>query len=177
MADLHSSPGQAQRPNARAATGGGGAVTGGPTTGSDGCTFLRKLRNHAPNSTQVMGLLTLVISGGMLLFLIGLILTAMVMGLMFFNPLIMLTSPIWVPAGFVLLIFVGGSLSICGSGVAIVAGLSWSCMYLRGRHPPGSDRLDYARRRLADTAYHVKDYAKEYGGYLHSRNKDAAPGA
>ncbi|XP_043698043.1 oleosin G-like [Telopea speciosissima] len=165
MADRHSSPGQAQRPTARAATGGGGG------------TFLRKLQVHAPNSTQLMGFLTLMISGSILLLLTGLTLSASVLGLIFITPLILLTSPIWVPAGTLLLIGVSGFLSMCGFGVAVVAGLSWMYKYLRGRHPPGSDSLDYARRRLADTAYHVKDYAREYGGYLHSRVKDAAPGA
>ncbi|KAK9105594.1 hypothetical protein Scep_022438 [Stephania cephalantha] len=47
----------------------------------------------------------------------------------------------------------------------------------RGWRPPGSDRVDYARSRIADTASHVKDYAREYGGYLQSRVKDAAPSA
>ncbi|KAJ6976355.1 hypothetical protein NC653_028468 [Populus alba x Populus x berolinensis] len=41
----------------------------------------------------------------------------------------------------------------------------------------GSDQVDYARNRIYDTASHVKDYAREYGGYLQSKVKDAAPGA
>ncbi|KAJ4974438.1 hypothetical protein NE237_007612 [Protea cynaroides] len=178
MADRHSSPGQAQRPSARAATGGGGgAVIGGPTSHGGGGTFLKKLQDHAPNSTQLMAFLTLVISGGILLLLTGLTLTASVMGMIFFTPMILLSSPIWVPVGTMMLIVVGGFLSMCGFGVAAFGGILWIYKYLRGRHPPGSDRLDYARRRLADTAYHVKDYAREYGGYFHSRVKDAAPGA
>ncbi|KHN05978.1 hypothetical protein glysoja_046115 [Glycine soja] len=49
--------------------------------------------------------------------------------------------------------------------------------YFRGLHPPGSDRVDYARSRIYDTASHVKDYARDYRGYLQSKVKDAAPGA
>ncbi|KAJ4960044.1 hypothetical protein NE237_019954 [Protea cynaroides] len=157
---------QAQRPSARAAA----------TPGGDG-TFMRKLQDHAPNSTQLMGFLVLVISGGILLFLTGLTLTAIVLGLIFFLPLILLTSPIWVPAGTLLFIGVVVFLMTCGFGMAVVAGSLWIYRYLRGWHPPGSQRIDYARSRLANTANHVRDYAREYGGYLHSRSKDAAPGA
>ncbi|XP_043717261.1 oleosin-like [Telopea speciosissima] len=138
---------------------------------------MRKLQDHAPNSTQVLGFLTLMISGAILLLLTGLTVTVTVLGLIFFAPLILLTSPIWVPVGAVLLMGVGGLLSMCGLGVAVVAGLTWIYKYLRGAHPPGSNRIDYARSRLADTASHVKDYARDYGGFLHTRVKDAAPGA
>uniref|UniRef100_A0A5B7BFF1 Putative oleosin n=1 Tax=Davidia involucrata TaxID=16924 RepID=A0A5B7BFF1_DAVIN len=149
-----------------------------PTSISNsGSAFLHKLHEHAPNSAQLIGFLTLVISGGILLLLTGLTITATVLGLIFFTPLIVISSPIWVPAGTVLFFAVAGFLSMCGFGVAVVAALSWMYRYFRGFHPPGSDRVDYARSRIADTASHVKDYAREYGGYLHSKVKDAAPGA
>ena len=61
--------------------------------------------------------------------------------------------------------------------MGLVAGLSWMYRYLRGQNPPGSGRIDYARSRIYDTASHVKDYAREYGGYLQNKVKDAAPGA
>lgn len=83
----------------------------------------------------------------------------------------------WVPAGTLVFIVTAGFLSVCGFGVALVAALSWMYRYFRGLHPPGSDRVDYARTRIYDTASHVKDYAREYGGYLQSKVKDAAPGA
>ncbi|KAJ4713330.1 Oleosin [Melia azedarach] len=139
--------------------------------------FLRKLQAHAPNSTQLIGFLTLFISGSILLFLTGLTVTATILGLIFFAPLLILSSPIWVPIGVILFIVVAGFLSFCGFGVAVLAGLSWIYRYFRGMHPPGSERVDYARSRIYDTASHVKDYAREYGGYLQSKVKDAAPGA
>lgn len=56
--------------------------------------------------------------------------------------------------------------------------MAWLYKYFRGLHPVGSDRVDYARSRIADTASHVKDYAWEYGGgYFKGKVKDAAPGA
>ncbi|XP_059664046.1 oleosin G-like [Cornus florida] len=164
MADRHAGTGQTQRATR-------------PTTNGPGGAFLRKLHEHAPNSTQLLGFLTLIISGGILLLLTGLTITAVVMGMIFFTPLIVILSPIWVPVATILFFAIAGFLSVCGFAVSAVAGLSWMYRYFRGFHPPGSDRVDYARSRIADTASHVKDYAREYGGYLHSKVKDAAPGA
>ncbi|KAK9288470.1 hypothetical protein L1049_016927 [Liquidambar formosana] len=156
---------------------GSGQLQRAPKHTHTGSSFLHKLHDHAPNSTQLIGFLTLVISGAILLFLIGLTFTATVLGLIFFTPLILISSPLWVPVGTVLFIAIAGFLSICGFGAAVVAGLSWIYRYFKGFNPPGSDRVDYARSRIADTASHVKDYAREYGGYLQSKVKDAAPGA
>ncbi|KAJ7956574.1 Oleosin [Quillaja saponaria] len=144
---------------------------------TSGATFLRKLQEHAPNSTQFVGILTLLITGSILLILTGLTVTGTVLGLIFFTPLIIVSSPIWIPVGTILFLTTAGFLSLCGFGFVTVATLSWMYRYVRGLQPPGSDRVDYARSRIYDTASHVKDYAREYGGYLQSKVKDAAPGA
>ncbi|KAF4353719.1 hypothetical protein F8388_024288 [Cannabis sativa] len=104
-------------------------------------------------------------------------LTVTILALILFSPLIILTIPIWVPIGCFLIAITAAFLSFCGFGVAAVAVAAWVYKYFRGLHPPGSDRVDYARSRIYDTASHVKDYAREYGGYLQSKAKDAAPGA
>ncbi|XP_057421523.1 oleosin G [Lotus japonicus] len=139
--------------------------------------FLRRLQHHAPNSTQLAGLLTLMITGAILLLLTGITFAGSVIALIFFSPFIVVSSPIWVPAATFLFLLTAGFLSMCGFGILLVASLSWMYRYFRGLHPPGSDRVDYARSRIYDTASHVKDYAREYGGYLQSKVKDAAPGA
>ncbi|XP_022737286.1 oleosin 16 kDa-like [Durio zibethinus] len=133
-------------------------------------TFLQKIQTHAPNSTQVLGFLTLFVSASITV-------TAAILGFIFFMPLILLSSPIWFPVGTLLFATIAGFLSACGIGIVAVAGLCWMYRYLRGMRPPGSDRVDYARSRIYDTASHVKDCAIEYGGYLQSKVKDAAPGA
>lgn len=138
---------------------------------------LRRLQEHSPTSSQLMGFLTLAVSGGILLLLTGATVTATVLALIFLTPLIVVSSPIWVPAGFVLFAAATAFLSLCGFGVCAVAGLAWMYRYFRGLHPPGAERVDYARSRIYDTASHVKDYAREYGGYLQTKVKDAAPGA
>ncbi|XP_019189655.1 PREDICTED: oleosin 1-like [Ipomoea nil] len=168
MADLQSIPAQNQRLPPRAMI----------ASGVPAASFLRRFQDHAyaPNSSQLFGFFTLVVSGGILLFLTGLTLTATILGLIFFTPLILISSPLWIPIGTVLFIAIAGLLSVCTFGIAVILTLSWLYRYYRGFHPPGSDRFDYARSRIVDTANHVKDYA---GGYLHGGNKvkDAAPGA
>ncbi|CAH8302107.1 unnamed protein product [Eruca vesicaria subsp. sativa] len=134
---------------------------------------LRLLRSHSPTSSQLFGFLALFISGGILLFLLGVTVTAVGVGFVVFLPLIIISSPVWIPV----FVVAGGFLSVAGFFVGTVALISWAYRYFRGRHPVGSDRMDYARSRIYDTASHVKDYAREYGGYFHGRAKDAAPGA
>ncbi|KAG8086496.1 hypothetical protein GUJ93_ZPchr0010g9081 [Zizania palustris] len=108
-------------------------------------------------------------------------LTGAVVALIFLGPLALITSPIWVPVAIALFVLAAAVLSACAfvvAAIAAVAGGTWTYRYFTGRHPVGADRVDYARSRIADTASHVQDYAREYGGgYLHSRAKDAAPGA
>ncbi|WCJ22008.1 Oleosin [Euphorbia peplus] len=140
-------------------------------------TFLRKLQAHAPNSGQLLGFMTLVISGSILLLLSGITVTVSILALIFFSPLIILSSPIWFPIAAVLFFVVAGVLSFGGFLAVVIGGSSWLYRYYKGMNPPGSDRFDYARSRIFDTASHVKDYARDYGGYLQNKVKDAAPGA
>ncbi|CAA7053074.1 unnamed protein product [Microthlaspi erraticum] len=135
--------------------------------------FLGLLQSHSPTSTQLFAFLALFISGGILLFLLGVTATAAVLGFIVLLPLIVISSPIWIP----IFVLVGGFLTVAGFLVGTVALVLWTYRYFRGMHPVGSDQMDYARSRIYDTASHVKDYAREYGGYFHGRAKDAAPGA
>ncbi|KFK39208.1 hypothetical protein AALP_AA3G213400 [Arabis alpina] len=150
-------------------------IYGSTTAGSNSpiASLLRQLQSHSPTSTQVFGFLALFISSGILLFLLGATAIATALGFIAFLPLIVLSSPIWIPV----FVLVGGFLTVTGSLLGVVALVSWTYRYFRGMHPVGSDQMDYARSRIYDTASHVKDYAREYGGYFHGRAKDAAPGA
>ncbi|XP_010461720.1 PREDICTED: oleosin 16 kDa-like [Camelina sativa] len=142
------------------------------TTNHPLSSLLRQLlQSQSPNySGQLFGLLAFFISGGILLLLTGITVTASVLGIIAFLPVIIITSPIWIP----LFLLVTGFLSLAGFLFATGAVVSWLYRYFKGMHPIGSDQVDYARSRIHDTAAHVKDYA---GGYFHSTLKDAAPGA
>ncbi|XP_030530859.2 oleosin G-like [Rhodamnia argentea] len=119
-----------------------------------GASILHKLHEHAPNSPHLLGFLALLVSDAILLLLIGLTTTAAVMGLILLAPLVILSSPIWVPIAAVLFAAVAAALSACGFGVIALAGLSWLYKYFRGSDPSGSGRGENA------WAGHVKDYAK-----------------
>ncbi|PNX61318.1 oleosin [Trifolium pratense] len=144
-------------------------------TSSSSVVFLRKLQASNSSTQLTAGISTLLVTGSIFLLLTGLSITGTLISLIFFSPLIILSSPIWVPVGTFFFLLAAGFLSVCGVGVVSVAASSWLYRYFRGLHPLGSNQVDYARSRIYDTATHVKDYAREYGGYLQS--KDAAPGA
>ncbi|CAL0327316.1 unnamed protein product [Lupinus luteus] len=103
--------------------------------------------NNTP-SRQTIKFLTAAAIGVSLILLSGLILTGTVIGLIIATPLLVLFSPILVPAG--------------GCGVAAVAALSWIYNYVAGKHPLGADSIDYAREVIADKARDVKEKAKDY---------------
>ncbi|GLJ34524.1 hypothetical protein SUGI_0694250 [Cryptomeria japonica] len=132
--------------------------------------FMDKILDYAPNSTQVLGAAALVTTGAILLFFTGL-------ATLVLAPVLILLSPVLIPAGALLFVTVAGIFSAGCFALAAFLGVSWFYNYLNGRHPPGSDQVDYARMRIAHTASHVKDYAKGYGGYLQGKRQDAAPGA
>ncbi|EPS60535.1 hypothetical protein M569_14267, partial [Genlisea aurea] len=134
--------------------------------------ILQSLKDQASNSGgQVIGLAALAISGGILLLLAGLTVTAAVLGMIFFAPLILISSPLWVPAAIVSFVVAAGGLAAIVFATAAAVSGAWVYSYFMGLNPPGWTRVDYARNRIADTAGHVKDR------YWTVRVKDAAPGA
>ncbi|KAL3748732.1 hypothetical protein ACJRO7_009900 [Eucalyptus globulus] len=140
MADLHRPP----RPSAAAAAAPHGASVFG------------KPHERAPGSPHLFGFLALVVSDAVLLLLIGLTITAAVMGLIILAPLLIVSSPIWVPVAVVLFAAVAAALSACGFGVIALAGLSWLYKYFRG-----SDLSGLGRGSNAARTGHAKDYASE----------------
>uniref|UniRef100_A0A7N0UZM0 Oleosin n=1 Tax=Kalanchoe fedtschenkoi TaxID=63787 RepID=A0A7N0UZM0_KALFE len=135
--------------------------------------FTQKLYDSAPSSRQTVKFLTAATTGASLLLLSGLVLTATVIGLVVATPLLVLFSPVLVPAAFVLFLAFAGFVSSGGFGLAAVAALGWIYNYVAGKHPPGADKLDYARTMIADKARHVKERARDYGHAVQHRVQDA----
>ncbi|CAI9773130.1 unnamed protein product [Fraxinus pennsylvanica] len=121
----------------------------------------QRLQDSAPSSGQAMRFLSAATIGGVLLGLSGLALTGTVIALIIATPVLVLVSPILIPAGIVLFLVTVGFLFAGGCGVVALAALSWIYNYVAGKHPPGSDQLDYARMRIANKARDVKERAKE----------------
>lgn len=136
-------------------------MTDQPRTVPYGSSYDSNVNNNPP-SRQTIKFLTAATIGVSLLLLSGLILTGTVIGLVIATPLLVLFSPILVPAALVLFLAASGFLFSGGCGVAAVAALAWIYNYVSGKHPAGSDKLDYARGMIADKARDVKERAKDY---------------
>lgn len=135
------------------------------------------MNNNPAPSRQTIKFLTAATIGITLLLLSGLILTGTVIGLIIATPLLVLFSPILVPAAIILSLAAGGFMFSGGCGVAAVAALSWIYNYVSGKYPAGSDTLDYARGMIADKARDVKERAKDYGNYAQGRAQEATHGS
>ncbi|XP_041019246.1 oleosin Ara h 15.0101-like [Juglans microcarpa x Juglans regia] len=135
---------------------------------------------YDPSSTssrQAVKFLTAVTIGATLLILSGLTLTGTVIALILATPVLVLFSPILVPAGIVLFLVAAGLVVSGGCGVVAMTALSWIYNYVTGKHPMGADRLDYARMRIADKARDMKERAKEYGQFVQHKAREATQGA
>lgn len=135
------------------------------------------LYHSAPSSRQAAKFVTATTIGGSLLVLSGLILTGTVLGLILVTPLLVLFSPVLVPAAIVLFLVTAGFLFSGSCGAASVASLTWIYRYVSGKHPVGSNQLDYARMKLSDTAGAITGKAKEYGQYAQHKASEATFGS
>ncbi|KAJ8752834.1 hypothetical protein K2173_008569 [Erythroxylum novogranatense] len=116
-----------------------------------------------PGSHQVVKAATAVTAGGSLLVLSGLTLAGTVIALTIATPLLVIFSPVLVPAVITVSLLILGFLASGGFGVAAITVLSWIYRYVTGRHPPGADQLDQARQNLAGKAREMKDRAEQFG--------------
>ncbi|KAI3458361.1 hypothetical protein Pfo_015024 [Paulownia fortunei] len=116
-----------------------------------------------PRSHQVVKAATAVTAGGSLLVLSGLTLVCTVIALTIATPLLVIFSPVLVPATIAIFLLGSGFLASGGFGVAALSVLSWIYRYFTGKQPPGADRLDTARTKLASKAREMKDRAEQFG--------------
>ncbi|KAL5728946.1 hypothetical protein ACHQM5_001965 [Ranunculus cassubicifolius] len=133
----------------------------------------QKFSESAPTTRRTVKFLTAAILGTIMLVMSGLTLTGTVIALVMATPILVIFSPVLVPAGIVLFLAVSGFFISGGFGVAALSALTWIYNYVAGNHPAGSDQLDYARMRLANKARDVKERAKEYGQSAQNKASDA----
>ncbi|XP_059625292.1 oleosin Cor a 13-like [Cornus florida] len=123
----------------------------------------QQLEQQHPRSYQVVKAATVVTAGGSLLLLSGLTLAGTVIALTLATPLLVIFSPVVVPAAITVFLLLAGFLASGGFGVAAVTVLSWIYRYVTGRQPPGAQQLDQARMKLAIKAREMKDRAEQFG--------------
>ncbi|KAF8412449.1 hypothetical protein HHK36_000413 [Tetracentron sinense] len=102
-------------------------------------------------------------AGGSLLILSGLTLAGTVIALTLATPVLLIFSPVLVPAAVTVFLLITGFVASGGFGVAAVSVFSWMYKYLTGKHPPGADQLDQARMKLASKAREMKERAEQMG--------------
>lgn len=117
-------------------------------------------QHQTPRSHQMVKAAT---AGGSLLVLSGLTLAGTVIGLTVATPVLLIFSPILVPAAITVFLVIAGFLTSGSLGVAAMSVFSWIYKYVTGKHPPGADKLDHARMVLANKARGIKEGAEQFG--------------
>ncbi|CAL9176839.1 oleosin L-like [Musa acuminata AAA Group] len=97
------------------------------------------------------------VAGMSLLVLSGLTLAWTVIALAVATPLLMIFSPVLVPAAIVVLLLAAGFLASGGLGVAALAVLWWMYKDLTGKQPPGVELLEQVRQRLVSKARDIRE--------------------
>ncbi|XP_010275437.2 PREDICTED: oleosin 1-like [Nelumbo nucifera] len=110
-----------------------------------------------PNCQKVVKAVAAISIGGCVLLLAGLTLAATVIGLTLATPLLVIFSPILLPAAMAASLLITGFLTSGGLGVAGVSVLSWLYQYVTGKHPPGSDQLHQAEMKLQSAVKDMKE--------------------
>ncbi|XP_047939371.1 oleosin 1-like [Salvia hispanica] len=123
----------------------------------------RKQQQQPQLSHQVAKTTTAVTLGGSLVVLSGLTLAATVIGLVLATPLLVIFSPVLVPAAIAAFLILAGFVTSGGFGAVASFVFYWMYRYATGKHPVGADQIDRARDKIAHAAYDVKEKAEHYG--------------
>ncbi|GER49925.1 oleosin [Striga asiatica] len=115
-----------------------------------------------PLSHLVVKATTAATAGGSLLVLSGLTLAGTVVALTLATPLLVIFSPVLVPAVITAFLVASGFVASGGFGVAAISVLTWIYRYLTGKKPPGAEQLDTARDKVSGKAREMKDRAEQY---------------
>ncbi|GAB4825895.1 Oleosin 1-like [Ancistrocladus abbreviatus] len=120
-------------------------------------------QQYQQKSYQMVKAATAATAGGSMLVLSGLVLTGTVIALTIAPPLLVIFSPVLIPAAIAVVLLIGGFLASSGFGIAALSVLSWIYGYVTGKHSPGADQLEQARMTLASKAREMKDEAEQFG--------------
>ncbi|XP_043717238.1 oleosin 1-like [Telopea speciosissima] len=121
-------------------------------------------QQEQPRCRQVVKAATAVTAGGSFLVLSGLTLAATVIGLTVATPVLVIFSPVLVPAVITVGLLMAGFLTSGALGAAAVTVLSWIYRYVTGKHPLGAEQLDQASYKLSGKARDMRDRAEQQFG-------------
>ncbi|KAL8210808.1 hypothetical protein R6Q57_005245 [Mikania cordata] len=117
-----------------------------------------------PRAHQVVKAITAATAGGSLLVLSGLVLAGTVIALTVATPVLVIFSPVLVPAVITFFLLATGFLTSGGFGVAAATVLAWMYRYVTGEHPTGADTLDEGMHKLGSKARDIRDRTSEHAG-------------
>lgn len=120
------------------------------------------LHQQQSQSYQMVKAATAITAGGSLLILSALTLSGTVIALTVATPLLVIFSPVLVPAAITVVMLITGFLASGGFGVAAVSVMAWLYRYMTGRHPVGADSLEQARMKLAGKAREAREKGEHY---------------
>ncbi|PNT64391.1 oleosin 16 kDa [Brachypodium distachyon] len=118
-----------------------------------------------PMGVTVTKAVAAAVAAGSMLFLSALTLTGTVLALVVATPLLVIFSPVLVPAAVAVSLLAAGFVSSGAFGAAAMGVLAWMYRYYvsssgESSSPPGADKVDYARARLDSKAHDVKNWAQ-----------------
>ncbi|XP_010442776.1 PREDICTED: oleosin 14.9 kDa-like [Camelina sativa] len=106
-----------------------------------------------PKGRQMVKAATAVTAGGSLLVLSGLTLAGTVIALTVATPLLVIFSPVLVPAVITVTLIITGFLASGGFGIAAITAFSWLYRHMTGS---GSDKIENARMKVGSRAQDTK---------------------
>ncbi|KAK8945489.1 Oleosin 18.5 kDa [Platanthera guangdongensis] len=118
-------------------------------------------QQHRSTAHQLVKAATAFTTGGSMLALSGLTMAGTVIALTIATPLLLIFSPVLVPAAIAVSLIGSGFVASGGFGLAALSVLAWMYKYMTGKHPVGADQIDHARARIASKARDIKDSAQQ----------------
>ncbi|XP_047331621.1 oleosin L-like [Impatiens glandulifera] len=100
---------------------------------------------NQPSSGQqiILKVSASMVAGGSFFLLSAFILIGTIVTLTLVTPLIVIFSPVLVPAAITVFLIMAGFIASGGLGVAALIVLSWIYKYMTGKHPSDSEQLEY----------------------------------
>nr|AFJ66235.1 hypothetical protein 34G24.11 [Capsella rubella] len=132
-----------------------------------------------PKATQMVKAATAVTAGGSLLVLSGLTLAGTVIALTVATPLLVIFSPVLVPAVITVTLIITGFLASGGFGIAAITAFSWLYRFeymvnvYRHMTGSGSEKIENARMKMGSRAQDTK-YGQHNIGVHHQQPQHAS---
>ncbi|CAL9152650.1 unnamed protein product [Musa hybrid cultivar] len=119
------------------------------------------LPEKEPSASQALAVATLLPLGGGLLALAGLTLLGSVIGLALLTPLLLLFSPVLVPAALLVALTVAGVLTSGALGLTGLSSIWYLLKQARGMVQKAPEQMENAKRRVGEAAQAARSRAEE----------------